>query len=90
MRTARLAGVAINGVVGNKSWETTVIDDFADIRKTSLESPLMDEIEKPVRRRALIELAGHPGCRAVLIQIARITPSAAPRREVRTLLIGYM
>ena len=29
-----------------KSWETTILDDFADLRKAGLTNPLMDEIEK--------------------------------------------
>ena len=32
-------------VVGQKSWETLVLDDFAELRKTGLTHPLMDEIE---------------------------------------------
>ena len=31
-------------VVGEKSWETLVLDDFAELRKTGLTHPLMDEI----------------------------------------------
>jgi tetratricopeptide (TPR) repeat protein len=33
-------------VVGEKSWETSVLDDFAEIRKARLTHPLMAEIEK--------------------------------------------
>jgi tetratricopeptide (TPR) repeat protein len=33
-------------VSGDRSWETTVLDDFAEMRKGGLTSPLMDEIEK--------------------------------------------
>jgi tetratricopeptide (TPR) repeat protein len=33
-------------VVGDKSWETVVLDDFADLRKAGLTHPLMDEIEQ--------------------------------------------
>jgi hypothetical protein len=29
-----------------KSWETVVLEDFADLRKAGLTNPLMDEIEK--------------------------------------------
>jgi hypothetical protein len=29
-----------------KSWETVVLEDFAELRKTGLTSPLMDEMEK--------------------------------------------
>ena len=32
-------------VVGEKSWETAVLDDFAELRKAGLNHPLMDEIE---------------------------------------------
>ena len=34
-----------SNVVGEKSWETTVLDDFAELRKAGLTRPLMDEIE---------------------------------------------
>ena len=33
-------------VPGEKSWETVILDDFADLRKAGLSNPLMDEIEK--------------------------------------------
>jgi hypothetical protein len=33
-------------VVGNSSWEQTVIDDFAELRKFGRTRPLMEEIEK--------------------------------------------
>ena len=32
-------------VVDEKSWEATVLDDFAELRKVGLTHPLMDEIE---------------------------------------------
>ena len=32
-------------VAGEKSWETVVLDDFAEMRKAGLTHPLMDEIE---------------------------------------------
>jgi predicted Zn-dependent protease len=33
-------------VANGKSWETTVLEDFAQFRKAALNDPLMDEIEK--------------------------------------------
>jgi hypothetical protein len=33
-------------VVGEKSWETVVMEDFAELRDAKLMHPLMDEIEK--------------------------------------------
>jgi len=33
-------------VQDNKSWETVILDDLADLRKARLTNPLMDEIEK--------------------------------------------
>ena len=33
-------------VGGKGSWETVILDDFAELRKAGLTSPLMDEIEK--------------------------------------------
>jgi tetratricopeptide (TPR) repeat protein len=33
-------------VLGEKSWELAILDDFADLRKAGLTNPLMDEIEK--------------------------------------------
>jgi tetratricopeptide (TPR) repeat protein len=33
-------------VLGEKSWETAVLEDFAELRKAGLTHPLMDEIEK--------------------------------------------
>jgi hypothetical protein len=33
-------------VVGEKSWEAAVLEDFAELRKAGLTHPLMDEIEK--------------------------------------------
>ena len=33
-------------VVGEKSWETVVMEDFAELRRTKLMHPLKDEIEK--------------------------------------------
>ena len=30
---------------GEKSWETSVLEDFAEIRKAGIAHPLMDEIE---------------------------------------------
>jgi tetratricopeptide (TPR) repeat protein len=33
-------------VQGEKSWETSVLEDFAELRKAGLTHPLMDEIEK--------------------------------------------
>ena len=33
-------------VQDEKSWETIILDDFADLRKAGLTNPLMDEIEK--------------------------------------------
>jgi hypothetical protein len=32
-------------VQGEKSWETVVLEDFAELRKVGLAHPLMDEIE---------------------------------------------
>jgi hypothetical protein len=32
-------------VVGDKPWEATVLEDFAELRKAGLTDPLMDEIE---------------------------------------------
>jgi hypothetical protein len=32
-------------VQGEKSWETVVLEDFAELRKVGLTHPLMDEIE---------------------------------------------
>ena len=31
---------------GEETWEANVLDDFAELRKTGLAHPLMDEIEK--------------------------------------------
>jgi tetratricopeptide (TPR) repeat protein len=33
-------------VVGEKSWEASVLEDFAELRKAGLTNPLMDEIER--------------------------------------------
>jgi hypothetical protein len=33
-------------VVGDKSWESVLLEDFAELRKARLIHPLMDEIEK--------------------------------------------
>jgi hypothetical protein len=33
-------------VQGEKSWETVVLEDFAELRKAGLTHPLMSEIEK--------------------------------------------
>jgi tetratricopeptide (TPR) repeat protein len=33
-------------VLGEKSWETCILEDFANLRKAGLTNPLMDEIEK--------------------------------------------
>jgi hypothetical protein len=33
-------------VDGEKSWETIILDHFADLRKAGLTHPLMDEIKK--------------------------------------------
>jgi len=33
-------------VWNGKSWETAILEDFAEFRKAGLTSPLMDEIEK--------------------------------------------
>jgi hypothetical protein len=33
-------------VADDKSWDTLILDDFAELRKAGLTSPLMDEIEK--------------------------------------------
>jgi hypothetical protein len=33
-------------VQGEKSWETVVLEDFAQLRAAKLTHPLMDEIEK--------------------------------------------
>ena len=33
-------------VEGDKSWETVILDDFAELRKAGLSHPLMEEIEK--------------------------------------------
>jgi hypothetical protein len=30
----------------DKSWDTVVLEDFAELRKAGLTHPLMDEIEK--------------------------------------------
>jgi hypothetical protein len=32
-------------VVGDKSWEAAVVEDFAELRQAGLTHPLMDEIE---------------------------------------------
>jgi tetratricopeptide (TPR) repeat protein len=39
-------------VVSDKSWETVVLEDFAELRKARLTHPLMGEIEKWFGRRA--------------------------------------
>jgi hypothetical protein len=36
----------VKNVIGEDSWETVVLADFAELRKTKLSHPLMDEIEK--------------------------------------------
>jgi tetratricopeptide (TPR) repeat protein len=36
-------------VQGGKSWDTLILDDFADLRKNGLTDPLTDEIEKLFR-----------------------------------------
>jgi hypothetical protein len=33
-------------VIGEKSWDTMVLGDFAEMRQGGLTHPLMDEIEK--------------------------------------------
>jgi hypothetical protein len=33
-------------VQGEKSWEAIVLEDFAQLRKSGLTHPLMDEVEK--------------------------------------------
>jgi tetratricopeptide (TPR) repeat protein len=33
-------------VIGNKSWEAVILEDFAELRKAGLQSPLMNEIEE--------------------------------------------
>jgi len=33
-------------VLGEKSWDAVVLEDFAELRKAGLAHPLMDEIEK--------------------------------------------
>jgi hypothetical protein len=33
-------------VVAEKSWETSVLEDFGELRKAGLAHPLMDEVEK--------------------------------------------
>ena len=38
-------------VQGDKSWETVVLEDFAEIRKAGLTNPLMDEIDKQFTRK---------------------------------------
>ena len=37
-------------VQGGKSWETVILEDFAELRKAGLTHPLMDEIEKRLSR----------------------------------------
>ena len=45
-RTVYLQYRGTKNVQGEKSWETVILDDFADLRKAGLSNPLMDEIEK--------------------------------------------
>jgi hypothetical protein len=33
-------------VQGDKSWETSILEDFDDLRKNGFRSPPMDEVEK--------------------------------------------
>jgi tetratricopeptide (TPR) repeat protein len=45
-RTLYLKYRGTKNVVGDKSWETATLDDFAELRKAGLSHPLMEEIEK--------------------------------------------
>jgi hypothetical protein len=36
----------VKDVQAGRSWDTVILDDFADLRKNGLTNPLMDEIEK--------------------------------------------
>ncbi len=38
-------------VLGKKSWETGILEDFAEMRKAGLTNPLMDEIEGRFTRK---------------------------------------
>jgi hypothetical protein len=38
-------------VEGDKSWETVILEDFAELRKAGLSHPLMDEIESKFTTR---------------------------------------
>jgi tetratricopeptide (TPR) repeat protein len=51
-RTLYLQYRGRNNVVGEKSWETVVLEDFDALRKAGLVHPLMDEIEKQFIARA--------------------------------------
>jgi tetratricopeptide (TPR) repeat protein len=45
-RAIYLAHRGARNVVGEKSWETAVLEDFAELRAAKLTHPLMDEIEQ--------------------------------------------
>jgi tetratricopeptide (TPR) repeat protein len=45
-RAIYLAHRGIRNVLGEKSWETAVLEDFAELRAARLMHPLMDEIEQ--------------------------------------------
>src|SRR5262249_55634767 len=45
-RAIYLAHRGARNVVGEKSWETALLEDFADLRAAKLTHPLMDEIEQ--------------------------------------------
>src|SRR5262249_17989936 len=45
-RTLYLRCRGEKNVVGEKPWESVVLEDFAEMRKAGLGNPLMDEIEK--------------------------------------------
>jgi hypothetical protein len=47
-RTAYLRYRGETNVQDDKTWETVVLEDFADLRKAGLTHPLMQEIEKAI------------------------------------------
>jgi hypothetical protein len=44
-RTIYLRYRGARNVSGERSWETSVLEDFAEMRKAGIAHPLMDEIE---------------------------------------------
>jgi hypothetical protein len=79
--------------IGDKTWETFVLDDFAELRKAGLHHPLMDEIENAFT----LEKTAEPNtaqpeqvrpvrrrrtrCHLPLVQLTGSSPAWAARRQ---------